>query len=88
MKFARVYSGDLSVYSSAMAYYITPIDAPADYPPWYCSSRDYADYLKAKLEHEYRNRFDVQLTITDDGEPRVLFSYPPAYLFSMSISEV
>jgi len=68
-----------------MLHYVAPVSGPADYPPWVASTREKAEFLKEYLEQEYRNRYTMELIITPEGETKVVFSYPPDYLFNMRI---
>jgi hypothetical protein len=61
-----------------------PVNGPSDYSPWWSGSREMAERLKHTLEHEYRNRYSFKLVVEDD-KPRVVFSYPPSYLFNFEI---
>jgi hypothetical protein len=67
-------------------YAVTPVNAPADYVPWFASTLEMAEYRKSYLEHEYRNRFSFELIVDADDKPRVVFSYPPSYLFDFTVT--
>ena len=65
-------------------YDVEPLLAPSGFVPFFASTLKHAEWLKGKLEHEYRNRFSVKLVCDGDSSPRVEFSYPPAYLFDFA----
>ena len=61
-----------------------PVDGPSDFMPIWSGSLEMAEWRKPRLEEEYRNRFTVKLVV-DDDKARVVFSYPPSYLFNFKI---
>jgi hypothetical protein len=67
-------------------YDVTPVNAPAEYVPWFCGTAEFAEYTKHKLESEYRSRFSVELIFDADDKPRVVFTYPPSYLFNFTVT--
>jgi hypothetical protein len=67
-------------------YDVTPVNAPAGYVPWFASTADMAERRKHYLEQHYRSRFSVELIFDADDKPRVVFSYPPSYLFNFTVT--
>ena len=64
-----------------------PVNGPPDFQPFWSGSLEMAEWRKPRLEEEYRNRFIVELVVDDDDKPRVVFSYPPSYLFNFKIRQ-
>jgi hypothetical protein len=66
-------------------YDVAPLMAPAEFVPFFAETPESAESLARYLEREYRNRFSVELVV-DGSEPRVVFTYPPAYLFDFGVT--
>jgi len=73
-----------------MPYYdVTPVNAPADYVPWFASTLEMAECRKHSLEQHYRNHFSMTLDwdeMDPDKRISVSFTFSPSYLYDFTVT--
>ena len=64
---------------------VFPKNAPAGFVPFYASTMEMAEYMRAKIEDHYRHHFEMTLDwdeMDPDKHISVSFTYAPKHLIT------